>query len=114
MIQYRNSRPREDNNEELERLKNDVERAEKELSSERDRLTADLENLKRENEAISKMLQEEKERQTLQTENQKVYDSENAGEIDSMDMEQLKKELTEERKFRVEMQGLLEEILKKK
>ncbi|MBN2729271.1 MAG: hypothetical protein JXR53_08605 [Bacteroidales bacterium] len=114
MIQYRNISPREDNNEELERLKNDVERAEKELSSERDRLTADLENLKRENEAISKMLQEEKEKQTLQTENQKAYDLENAGEIDSMDMEQLKKELTEERKFRVEMQGLLEEILKKK
>lgn len=114
MIQYRNISPREDNNEELERLKNDVERAEKELSSERDRLTADLENLKRENEAIRKMLQEEKEKQTLQTENQKAYDLENAGEIDSMDMEQLKKELTEERKFRVEMQGLLEEILKKK
>lgn len=114
MIQYRNISPREDNNEELERLKNDVERAEKELSSERDRLTADLENLKRENESIRKMLQEEKEKQTLQTENQKAYDLENAGEIDSMDMEQLKKELTEERKFRVEMQGLLEEILKKK
>lgn len=114
MISLRsNNKDKDRNSEELNKLREQTEKAEKDLVEQNDHFQITLKKLRTENEEIRHQLEKEiSSRKDLEKKTTEIGE-----EISTIsgndDIVQLKKELLEERKFRLEMQTLLEGILKK-
>ena len=111
MFHLRSNSQTSENSEEIQRLKEEVERAEKELSDSRSSMLKEIETLKIENEEIRRKL--ETEASIREEFAEKHVNTGDADVSSDENIEQLKNELAEERKLRLEMQALMEQIIKR-
>ena len=114
MISLRsNNNEKDTNSEELNKLRDQTEKAEKDLVEKNDYYQTNLEKLRTENEEIKHQLEKEINSQKELEEKANKIGEKISTISGNDDIVQLKKELLEERKFRLEIQTLLEGILKK-